>query len=79
MNDPADREPGFYWISINGQQAEVAQWQAEWDQWFVTGHSMSLSDELAAFVVVLSDLLSPPRTPEAQLDGVARLSNGSFA
>jgi hypothetical protein len=29
MTNLDDREPGFYWISIGGQEVEVAQWQAE--------------------------------------------------
>jgi hypothetical protein len=64
MPDPgAEREPGFYWISIDGQEAEVAQWQHEWDQWFVIGREMPLSDEIAASVAVLSGLLLPPDLP----------------
>jgi hypothetical protein len=29
MTNLDDRESGFYWISIGGQEVEVAQWQAE--------------------------------------------------
>ena len=35
MTDPDNRETGFYWICIGGQEPEIAQWQAEWDQWLV--------------------------------------------
>jgi hypothetical protein len=31
MVDPDELETGFYWIQIGQQEAEVAQWQAEWD------------------------------------------------
>jgi hypothetical protein len=60
MTDPDDREAGFYWISIDGQEPEVAQWQNEWGQWLVTGHKMPLTDALATKVVVLSDMLPVP-------------------
>ena len=64
MPDPGEqREAGFYWISINGQEVEVAQWQHEWDQWFVIGSEIPLSDEIAVCVTVLSDLLPPPALP----------------
>lgn len=60
MSNPDDRDAGFYWISIDDQEAEVAQWQTEWGQWLVTGSSGPLSDAISAHVVVLSDLLLPP-------------------
>jgi hypothetical protein len=60
MADPEDREAGFYWISIDGQEAEVAQWQTEWSRWLVTGTSQALSDTVSAHVVVLSEALPPP-------------------
>jgi hypothetical protein len=62
MTDLDDRESGFYWISIDGQEVEVAHWQAEWSQWLVTGSGTPLPDELSAFVTVLSDMLPPPTT-----------------
>jgi hypothetical protein len=60
MSEPDDREAGFYWISIDGQEAEVAQWQAEWGQWLVAGSKMPLPDQLSESVTVLSDRLPPP-------------------
>jgi hypothetical protein len=60
MTDPEVRETGFFWIRIGDQEPEVAQWQAEWDQWLVTGLSLPLSDHRAADVVVLSEMLVPP-------------------
>jgi hypothetical protein len=60
MADPDNREAGFYWISIGGQEPEVAQWQTEWGQWLVTGSTLPLADVLASEVVVLSDMLSWP-------------------
>jgi hypothetical protein len=60
MTDPDDRETGFYWIRIAGQEPEVAQWQTEWSQWLVTGQELPLSDLYAEAVVVLSDMLAPP-------------------
>jgi hypothetical protein len=60
MTDLDDRESGFYWISIDGQEVEVAQWQAEWSQWLVTGSGTPLPDALSATVTVLSDVLPPP-------------------
>lgn len=63
MTNLGDRESGFYWISIDGQEIEVAQWQAEWNQWLVAGSGAPLPDELSAVVTVLSDLLPPPIVP----------------
>jgi hypothetical protein len=60
MTDPDTRETGFFWIRIGDQEPEVAQWQAEWDQWLVTGLALPLSDLRAAEVVVLSEMLVPP-------------------
>jgi hypothetical protein len=57
---PDDREAGFYWISINGQEAEVAQWQSEWETWLVTGRAQPLTDEVGIKVEVLSACLTPP-------------------
>lgn len=66
MTDPDDREAGFYWISIDGQEVEVAQWLAEWSHWLVAGSGTPLSDEVSASVVVLSDLLPPPVIPASR-------------
>src|SRR3954452_6047489 len=63
MPDPDHREDGFYWISVDGQEAEVAQWQMEWGQWLVAGSTRPLSDGWATRVTVLSDRLSPPAMP----------------
>ena len=60
MTDPDDRENGFYWIRIGDQEAEVAQWQAEWVQWLVAGRSQPLSDLHSLKVMVLSERLLPP-------------------
>jgi len=60
MIDPDARETGFFWIRIGDQEPEVAQWQAEWDQWLVTGLGLPLPDCRAAEVVVLSGMLAPP-------------------
>jgi hypothetical protein len=60
MADPEDRDAGFYWISIDGQEVEVAQWQSEWSQWLVTGSTGPLSDAVSAHVVVLSEALPVP-------------------
>jgi hypothetical protein len=60
MTDPDDREAGFYWISIGGQEPEVAQWQTEWCQWLVAGRETPLSDVRAMDLVVLSGMLPPP-------------------
>ena len=60
MTDPDDRENGFYWIRIGDQEAEVAQWQAEWVQWLVAGRAPPLSDWQSLKVVVLSERLLPP-------------------
>jgi hypothetical protein len=59
MPDP-DLEDGFYWISIDGQEAEVAQWQVEWSQWLVAGCTRPLSDAWSTRITVLSERLSPP-------------------
>jgi hypothetical protein len=61
-----DRETGFYWISIDGLEVEVAQWQAEWSQWLVAGSGTPLSDELATRLTVLSDMLPPPAIPASR-------------
>jgi hypothetical protein len=66
MTDLDDRESGFYWISIGDQEVEVAQWQAEWNQWLVAGSGQPLSDGLSAVVKVLSDLLLPPAVPASR-------------
>jgi hypothetical protein len=63
MSEPNNREDGFYWISIDGQEPEVAQWQVEWSQWLVTGRKMPLPDEWSDLVMVLSDVLPPPAAP----------------
>lgn len=63
MTDPDDRDAGFYWISIDGQEVEVAQWQTEWSRWLVTGSSQPLSDVVSAHVVVLSEMLPQPMIP----------------
>jgi hypothetical protein len=68
MTNLDDREAGFYWISIDGQEVEVAQWQAEWGQWLVTGSGMPLPDGLSALVTVLSNVLPPPTMPASRLD-----------
>ena len=60
MVDPDARETGFFWIRIGDQEPEVAQWQAEWEQWLVTGRALPLSDYRAAEVVVLSEMLLLP-------------------
>ncbi|RYJ04157.1 MAG: hypothetical protein EON47_01445 [Acetobacteraceae bacterium] len=60
MADPEDRDAGFYWISIDGQEVEVAQWQSEWSQWLVTGSTEPLSDAVSAHVLVLSEALPVP-------------------
>jgi hypothetical protein len=69
MPDPDDREAGFYWISIDGQEAEVAQWQVEWERWLVAGSTKPLSDEKASRVIVLSDRLTAPAMPAFHHDG----------
>ena len=61
MVDFEDREAGFYWISINGEAAEVAQWQAEWSAWLLVGRMLPLSEELGSEVEVLSPCLAPPQ------------------
>jgi hypothetical protein len=66
MPDLDELEDGFYWISIDGQQAEVAQWQVEWSQWLVAGCTKPLADDLSTRVVVLSDRLPPPTTPASR-------------
>ena len=66
MPDIDCRYDGFYWISIDGQVAEVAQWQVEWSQWLVAGSDRPLSDEWASRVEVLSDQLAPPVIAAAQ-------------
>jgi hypothetical protein len=58
-------EDGFYWISINGQAAEVAQWQLEWGQWLVAGSTRPLQDDWPTRVMVLSDRLSPAAISES--------------
>ena len=63
MPAPDHREAGFYWIRIDGQEAEVAQWQVEWGQWLVAGSGKPLSDETASRVMVLSDCLIVPAIP----------------
>ena len=60
MIDPYDRDTGFYWISINGQAAEVAQWHVEWAAWLLAGRTQMLTDEVGAEVQVLSACLKPP-------------------
>lgn len=60
MADPDDREAGYYWISIGGQEPEVAQWQTEWCQWLVARRETPLSDVRAIDLVVLSGMLPPP-------------------
>ena len=60
MSDPEDRNTGFYWISIDGRAAEVAQWQAEWDTWLVMGRSRPLTDEQCVKLTVLGVRLAPP-------------------
>jgi hypothetical protein len=67
MHDPGDRAAGFYWICIDGQEAEVAQWQVEWDQWLVAGSGEPLSDETANRVIVLSDCLAVPAIPASSV------------
>ena len=63
MIEADDREEGFYWISIDGQEAEVALWQMEWQQWLVTGHGQPLPDSITSTVVVLSEELPSPALP----------------
>jgi hypothetical protein len=63
MPNPDQLEDGFYWISIDGQEAEVAQWQVEWSQWLVAGCTKPLADDLSTRVMVLSDRLSLPAIP----------------
>lgn len=83
MVDLDDRKDGFYWISIDGQQAEVAQWQAEWSQWLVAGSGRPLPDDLAARLMVLSDTLPPPVVPavdpEQDANAAGSLSRGVAA
>jgi hypothetical protein len=67
MRDPDDREGGFYWVCIDGQEAEVAQWQDEWEQWLVAGSGEPLSDETAIRVIVLSDCLTAPAIPASSV------------
>ena len=62
MSDLDDREDGFYWISIDDQEPEVAQWQPEWGQWLVAGCAAPLVDDYCGRVVVLSDRLAVPNT-----------------
>ena len=69
MPDPDHREAGFYWVCIDGQEAEVAQWQAEWEQWLVAGSTKPLSDERAQRVIVLSDRLPVPAISASQRGG----------
>lgn len=66
MSDPEDRTDGFYWIRIGEQEAEVAQWQAEWVQWLVAGRSRPLSNIQALRLVVLSDRLVPPEPSQGR-------------
>jgi hypothetical protein len=58
-----DREAGFYWISINGEAAEVAKWQTEWGAWLLVGRMLPLTDELGSEVEVLGPCLVPPPQP----------------
>jgi hypothetical protein len=60
MPDPDELEDGFYWISVDGQEVEVAQWQVEWGQWLVAGSTTPLPDGWPTRLTVLSDRLSPP-------------------
>jgi hypothetical protein len=64
MSEADHREDGFYWISVDGLELEVAHWQSEWSQWLVAGAKLPLHD--AARVSVLSDRLSPPALPAFQ-------------
>lgn len=64
MSDADARETGYFWIRIGNQEPEVAQWQAEWGQWLVTGLGLPLPDYRAAEVVVLSEMLPPPAVPD---------------
>lgn len=61
MTDPDDREDGFYWISIDGRAAEVAQWQAEWNAWLAMGRAQPLTDEHCVDLTVLGACLAPPQ------------------
>ena len=63
MVDLDDREAGFYWISINGQAAEVAHWQMEWSAWLLVGRMLPLTDELSNEVEMLGPCLVPPPQP----------------
>lgn len=60
MTDPDDREAGFYWISVDGQAAEVALWQLEWTAWLVVGRDLPLTDDVGIDVQVLSACLTAP-------------------
>ncbi|RZI71324.1 MAG: hypothetical protein EOP13_18430 [Pseudomonas sp.] len=60
MIDPYDREAGFYWINLDGQEAEVAQWQVEWNTWLLVGRAQALTDEQSVHLIVLSACLAPP-------------------
>lgn len=70
MSNADDRQAGFYWIIIDGQEAEVAQWQEEWAVWLVTGRLEPLTDELCINLKVLSPCLVPP---EQAVPGVVKL------
>jgi hypothetical protein len=63
MADSDDREDGFYWIRIDEQEVEVAQWQSEWGQWLVAGSAKPLAEAWSSRVTVLSERLSLPATP----------------
>jgi hypothetical protein len=65
MSDPDDREDGFYWIRIDDQEPEVAQWQAEWVYWLVAGRGQPLSDLQSLKVMVVSERLLPPAASSA--------------
>ena len=32
----SDLDPGFYWITLNGEEPEIAPWDAEGQVWFLT-------------------------------------------
>lgn len=54
------RDPGFYWIKVDGLAPEVAFWDSQVKGWVLTGSEDAIDDEHPAKVVVLAGPLRPP-------------------
>ncbi|WP_426960218.1 hypothetical protein [Muricoccus radiodurans] len=57
-------QPGFYWISYDGGDPEIARWDAEAEEWLLTGTDLDAdADDVEVLEGPVPDPERKPKTP----------------